>query len=503
MHSQRKDKERKVSDVRWPSAEKRASDVPIPAHFSARHDKPNLSSDEEKNTEKPLNKKAFIGVFLLVCALVVLVAVFFRETSIKLSKPALQGEDEFSAAMKKFTGLSLGGDGGTFGDIFGAFGELFAGAGESVAGITGIAGKFIGLAEDVQFIETNLVSLLMQKKGDVLISRFESISGHLKEIRAEEDRLAATAAKLNSAVPGSAGSYLSLQLNLLETEKLVDSILVWLKKETPRHILVLLQNPSEIRQAGGFLGSYADVVIKRGNVESVDIRDISDADKVLELKTIPPVPLQAIVKNWRTADANWFFDFPQSAAAVIGMIESSALYADKGILFDGAIAVSPKVIEDILEIVGPVTVGEKTKTRGNFFLEIQKEVQAGHARAGSGGQAPSTGSGQATYPKGILKDLAAKILEKALVLDESEIGGFFDIAGSWVEQRDAMIYFKDDDLENLAGEYGASGEVYEFTRDFLGDYVALVEANIGGGKSDLLVKRRAVFEIQINTDRTG
>mgnify|MGYP001558014140 FL=1 len=473
MRHDENDRERKVSDVKWPVS---------PA-----------STSQNNIAKEPPSKTALVGVFLLVCVFVIAGVVFFRNITSKI--PAVQDRqaEKLEAGIEETNKFGLDEAEGKLGEMFNALKAVFTGAGESVVGIGNVAQEISDLAEDVSFLHENILRIGMQKQGDVLISRLESISDHLRKILDEGDNLDAVAVALGGVISNSTDSPLSLKLELLKSQRLVDSALLWLNSTSSRHMFVMLQNPSEIRPAGGFLGSYADVSINKGNIELVDIRDISDPDKVLMQKTIPPKPLQALVKNWRAADSNWFFDFPQSAATVLRLIESSDLYVNTGTVFDGAIAVSPKVIEDILKIIGPVTLGKKTFTSENFFAEIQKAVQAGQA---------ANSVGRATYPKGILKDLGAAILEKASSLDESDKRGFIDLVLDWIERKDVMVYFKNSDLENFAGEYGVSGAVYELPRDFVGDYIAIVEANIGGGKSDMFVKRDVALDSQISANGT-
>ena len=95
----------------------------------------------------------------------------------------------------------------------------------------------------------------------------------------------------------------------------------------PHHILVMLQNPSEIRPAGGFLGSYADVTIASGTITDISVHDIADVDMAFTQKIVPPKPLQLEVARLRPADANWFFDFPSSASKTISFFNESSLYS--------------------------------------------------------------------------------------------------------------------------------------------------------------------------------
>lgn len=483
-------KEKKVFDLDWPNTSEGEADRlsgRIVNSVRKEYGGDGAQDTDFSNMKSLSSGGKFIIIFLLICVLVVSVVLFFHATSSRLSVSVSTKAQQISEGI-----------GDKFSDLSKTIGMLFGGAGDSIVGLGTLATEVSSLAEEANYLEAHAIPLLIGRKGSEIISRLESISTHLKKIQESEDSVNFAADKLVSLASSSPDNYLALKLNLVNAQKTIDSLLGWLKSGSPRHILIMFQNPSEIRPAGGFFGSYADVMIENGNIESIDIRDVTDSDKQLQLKTVPPKPLQALVKNWRAADANWFFDFPESASTVIRFLESSALYADQKIFFDGAVAISPKVIEDVLKLIGPLTVGEKTFTSENFLIEIQKSVQAGQAAQIN----PGGAEGGATYPKGILKDLGAAILEKLASLDGPQSSVVPDIVASWIIDKDLMAYFKDSDLENFAGQYGLSGGVYELPGNFLGDYFAVVEANIAGGKSDLFVKRSVTFDSQINLDGT-
>ena len=143
------------------------------------------------------------------------------------------------------------------------------------------------------------------------------------------------------------------------------------------------QNPAEIKPAGGFLGSYADLTINSGRLVNIDIRDIYDPDGQLTTKIIPPLPLQAITTSWGARDANWFFDFPLSAKKVTELLESLKIYQEKNIQFSGVIALNIKILESVLELSGPIKLSDYQFeiNRNNFLKEIQKEVEAGTDKA--------------------------------------------------------------------------------------------------------------------------
>ncbi len=242
------------------------------------------------------------------------------------------------------------------------------------------------------------------------------------------------------------------------------------------------------------MGSYADVTIASGTIASIVVHDIADVDTAFKPNIIPPVPLQLETTRFRPADANWFFDFPTSASETISMFERSDLYAASGTTFDGAVAVSPKVVSDLLAMTGPVAVGKPTTTftSDNLTLQVQKLVQAGQASG-------------ATYPKQILRSLVTAIVMRLASPSTAQANASGTIAGlltDWIAKKDIMVYFKDPTFENFAMQYGATGDVYQLPQKFNGDYLAVVNADINADKSELYVQQNINFDAEIGSDGT-
>lgn len=360
-----------------------------------------------------------------------------------------------------------------------------------LGGIQKLTAQAVILTGDISFLQERLLDLVLNQKGDELIARLERVQSTLATMNQESATMSSAAGGLQKLLSIDPGFFLPLQVDLTRFEEFLGSFLSWFQSETPHYIVILLQNPSEMRPAGGFLGSYAEAVVRRGNIETVDIHDINEVDRGLTRNIVPPEPLQAIVTRWKTADANWFFDFSDSAKKVIEFIEGSSLYKDRGIMFDGAVALSPKVVGDLLKLTGPINLKEYhlTVDASNFLVEIQKQVQQGQEK-------------KSTYPKQVLEKLAPALLSKLAALPDSEKQQIFPLIQNWLEKKDAMAYFKDARFEKFFDEYGWAGKPYELPQEFQGDYLALVDSNIGGGKTDLFVKQKVILQSQINMDGT-
>ncbi len=410
----------------------------------------------------------------------------------------LQNFDTVSAAQK-FASLKDAAP-ADLGTLFNAFGFLFASGRGAFGSFVELANQLTLFSNELHDLSSSSLTFIDGGDGAVFINNLNSLRNTVGSINDASAKLADLAGMVgNTSLIGDPGTYLPLLAELRGAKTFLDAFIPWLQAPTPHHMLILFQNPSEIRPAGGFLGSYADVTIANGSIANIDINDIADVDATFNEKLIPPKPLQLTVTKWRPADANWFFDFPTSASKTIQFFEASRLYSKTSTTFNGAIAISPQVVSDLLAMTGPVSVGKPATafTSTNFLTQIQSIVQAGQATS-------------ATYPKQVLRDLATAIFAKLApanptttsLTTSTQGGALLSKILDWISQKEVMLYFKNPALENFAAAYGAAGDVYQLPERFNGDYFSLVDANVGGGKSDLYVSSTVSYVGVIGADGT-
>lgn len=230
--------------------------------------------------------------------------------------------------------------------------------------------------------------------------------------------------------------------------------------------LFLFQNYSELRPTGGFPGSYALVTFENGKLKELMVDDIYNPDGQLKELIVPPKELQHITPTWAMRDASWFLDFPTSARKVAAFYKKEA-----GHDVDGVIVVSPRIIINILKLVGPIEMPEYkvTITHENFLAEVQNEVEYGENK-------------RINKPKKIIMDMAPILLQR---LYSAERGTWLEVFNGFLaglEQKDIMMYFKDLNLQSFALEKGYAGEVKRTP----GDYLMVTFTNVKGSKSDLV-----------------
>ena len=355
----------------------------------------------------------------------------------------------------------------------------------------GLSSDATSLFSQISSLVETIPNLIFKQKGVEIIAQLEAVNTSLKSIIEKNSSLATRVSNLKDFSGSGFDFYLPFQTDLSRYQSFLESFIVWLKSEDSHRLLVLFLNPSEIRPGGGFLGSYADITLNQGNILNIEIRDVNDIDRQLTAKIIPPKPIQVIASRWKTADANWFFDFPSSARNILQFSENSELYSKSKVSFDGVIAVSADVIGDLLGAVGSIELKEEkiTLSQKDFLYEIQKEIQTGRAEGES-------------YPKKILQSATPFILEKISNLDSSQKSQLFALFQEWFSKKDLMVYFKDPEFQKLFTNLNISGEVYEIPNSFVGDYLAVVNANLGGGKTDIFIKQDIDLQSQINDDGT-
>ncbi len=376
-------------------------------------------------------------------------------------------------------------------DILGEFIPLVKSAGQAFGDVQRLALVALDLNGQLITLTNQLPDFVFNHQGSELVASLTGVDQDLRQINGAAGDIINNSGQFGSYLPLQSGSLISWQMDSGRLEKFLSAFIIWLSSPAPRHFLVFFDNNSEIRPGGGFLGSYADITISSSSISNIDVRDIYDPDGQLFLKTIPPAPLQLITTNWGARDANWFFDFSRSAAETIHFLEASKMYGEKLVHFDGAVAISPKVLSDLLALVGPVDLPDYNLTidQNNFLSEIQKQVEASQDKVNG-------------HPKKILQELMPLLLSKLSNLSGDQKTQIVSLAKNWGAKKDLMVYFKNPDMESFFDYYDLSGKIAALPNVYNGDYLAVANANIGSGKTDIFMKQSVSLASQVNLNGT-
>lgn len=284
-----------------------------------------------------------------------------------------------------------------------------------------------------------------------------------------------------------------------------------LRDDKTRVFLVLLQNNHELRPGGGFLGQYAVVKVKNAEIVSAVVEDANLLDqriKDADIKVTPPWPLQryAQAKRWLLHDSNFSPDFPYNAA------KAEYFYRLGGgrEKFDAVVAVNADVFNHALELTGPITVPVETFTYNAATGTFSKSSETKTFTSENGTLALEEAVEKkflinedidipAEYKqnrKNVMKLIAAKMIEKLNHLDQ--ITKLAEFAQSELRTKDIMLYFHDETLQSLVQSVHWDGSV---TTDWTGDYLMVVDANLGALKSDYYMKRSLAYTVDFTGEK--
>jgi len=275
---------------------------------------------------------------------------------------------------------------------------------------------------------------------------------------------------------------------------------------TEKKYLFLLQNNSELRPTGGFIGTYGILKMKDGEIAEFKTDNIYNLDAFVEgiLDIKPPAPMVKYLTqdHWYMRDSNWSPDWPTAAQKAEEFYNSerdiianldleearknnekikdiTPLYEQSDV--DGVIAVTPELITDLLKITGPITVGGIRFTDENLVDELEFRVGKEYAALGISD----------ANRKEIIRSLADQIKAKLLAMPYHQLIDIVDLVAKALDQKEVLIYDKDPSLQALIDDRNWSGRV----RATDGDYFYIVDTNLASLKTDQVIGRYAKYSI--------
>lgn len=254
-----------------------------------------------------------------------------------------------------------------------------------------------------------------------------------------------------------------------------------------RSFLIFLQNNMELRPGGGFLGQYAIVKVKNGEITSNFVEDANLLDQRISAAVPPPYPFKRMlqIKKWKFRDSNFSPDFSTNIEKALYFYRLSGRNGN----FDGYAAVNADVFNHILAITGSISVpgypGEYTS--GNGALKLEEFVEKQYIMD------PQLDT---QNRKKILKQMAPLIANKLFTLNN--VGRLAELVHNELKNKNVMLSFKDSELQSLVESVHWDGRV---AKDWSGDYLMLVDANMGSLKTDYYIKRSFNYDVDLTVSK--
>lgn len=256
-----------------------------------------------------------------------------------------------------------------------------------------------------------------------------------------------------------------------------------------RTYLVLAQNDDERRPTGGWISGFGLVTVEQGDVSEVTFSDSWTADNLQVPHEAPPESmLRALwAEIWLFRDANWSPDFPTSAQVAEGI-----LLRDRGIAVDGVIAVDQRALQLLVAALEPLELESSDEpVSASNVLAFVREAWAQPEQ----GVTIDEGWGEwVARRKDFMPNLVDAMLSK--VQDQPDTVDLSLLARSiWkgLHERHILVYVHDDEASDLLTSQGWDGSILEAP----GDYLQVVDANVGFNKVDPNVNRDIVYRVDL------
>lgn len=256
--------------------------------------------------------------------------------------------------------------------------------------------------------------------------------------------------------------------------------------DSPRTYLVLAQNNHELRPTGGFISAVGLLRVDKGRISTTGFRDSYLFDDPARPYAPPPEALTRTMRAgvWVLRDANWSPDFPTTARVAGEMYQLG-----QGVAVDGVIAADLTAIEYIVGAIGPIQIeayGEKVsqedlvdKLKGYWTSPPGQEEDWWSHR----------------------KDFMAALADGVFTELETELGhrqAMNLLMALWrgLEEKQLLIYADDPDIERVLAEHNWDGAI----RSGEGDYLFVVDTNVGYNKVDPKVERKLDYQVVVSDD---
>lgn len=247
--------------------------------------------------------------------------------------------------------------------------------------------------------------------------------------------------------------------------------------DAPRRYLVLGHSSDELRATGGFVSSLWLVTFQGGRLADIQYHDSVRVDDWERLELYPKAPpgleehMNAWV--WLLRDVSWEPDFPTTARSAQDLFRLG-----QRVDVDGVIAINQWTLLRLLEALGSISSpsGDELNVR-NLLPSLEQNTDR-YGRA--------------------YMDLALQGLLEGLDSSAS-VPTMLRLAAAvhdTLAARDTLVYFDDPQLQQVLQRRGWDGGV----RQSRGDYLYLVDSNVGWSKVDRNIQRLVSYEVDLGRE---
>lgn len=245
---------------------------------------------------------------------------------------------------------------------------------------------------------------------------------------------------------------------------------------TARRYLVLAHSADELRATGGFVSGLWVVTFENGALVDLRYQDTVRVDDWSRLELYPRTPegleehMNAQV--WLMRDVSWEPDFPTTARMAKLMYDIGQRQD-----VDGVIAINQWSLLAVVESLGGIpSPGGGLITPLNLFTNLEQGTDD-HGRA---------------YVDLVLEGALERLKQPVSL---PELAKLSSALYSSLIKRDVLVFIDDPEVQSVFQRHGWDGRI----RHDRGDYLYVVDSNVGWSKSDRNIERAVTYEIDLRS----
>lgn len=294
------------------------------------------------------------------------------------------------------------------------------------------------------------------------------------------------------------GRLLAAAPDLTAAAAQLGSHLPWLLgMDAPRTYLVLVQNNHELRATGGFISAFGRLTIAQGRIAALQFVDSYTVFSSQSEYPPAPQPMQDYmgIQLQVARDANWSPDLPTTAAALLPLYTQ-----DTGVTVDGVLTLDIYALKHLVAAMPGLRVEgvNEPLTPENLqaaLMALWDQPLA--AEAGAGAAAGQEGEGAIEWwlrRKDFIGQVAAAMQQRLPGIGENPADPAVLLGAVWAafQDRSLQLWVKEPAAQATLAGLGWDGSLRPPAQ---GDFLAVVDSNLGYNKANAAVERRVDYQV--------
>ena len=254
--------------------------------------------------------------------------------------------------------------------------------------------------------------------------------------------------------------------------------------DRPRTYLVLALNEDELRPGGGFITGVGEIHVEAGNVITMTFRDSYAVDDFTQPYPDPPEPMRRYMGLDLLVfrDSNWSSDFPTAARQAVALYRPGY-----PVEVDGVIALDQRAVQGLVGALAPLSIGADSEpVTGETIISFIR-------RAWEPEDGKLTGD-WLKQRKSFMGPLAAAIWRR-IEHGQVDWSKLIRTVSGLVEGKHLLVNFSEPAAEAVLAAQGWDGSLQRGA----GDFLAIIDANLGYNKTNARIQQAATYEVDLRT----